>query len=148
MPDIIYSEQVKDTLERMRRSISDIEEEQDFSDDTLYYYLCDAVDELEIGDYKKGLHVDKGDFYDSKNRVVSIPSTDKMLYALKAHILFKTSIKDKADRDNFALHKNKLTVDTSGQSNNHKQTLEMLETRLSKLLYQLNNRLIHGIRVE
>lgn len=146
--EIVFSPEVKDTINRLRRSINDLEEERDFTDQILYEYLQDAVDELEMGDYKKGRYINTGEFYNSKNIIEWVPNTERMLYSVKAHILMKTGIKDKADRDNFLLRKNKLTIDTSSQSDDHEKTISILNERLNKMLYQLKHSPISGVRVE
>lgn len=148
MADVAFSEQIKDTIARLRRSINDLEEEQDFTDEVFYDYLRDAVDELEAGEYKRHREIKNGDFYSSNGRVQSVANAERTLYALKAHSNIKLGIKDKADRDNFMLRKNNLTVDTSGQSDNHKNTLSILDAKINKLLYQLRYSNINGVRVE
>lgn len=145
---IQYSEQMKRAISRLRRRVHDLDEENlRFSDKVLYEYISDAVDELEIHDYKKGVYVANGDFLSKKdNSPVIVSPEDIAIYTLKSHILLKTGIKDVADRDNFSLRKNNLSVDTTKQSTDHAVTLKELEAQLRQMLYRKN--VIRGYRIE
>lgn len=143
-----FSEQMKRAINRLRRRIHDMDQENlRFTDDDLYGYISDAVDELEMGRYAKGVAVDEGDFVRrADGRPVVITIDDMVIYTIKAQILLKLSLKDIADRDNFSLRKNNLSVDTTKQSSDHKETLEILEKHLDQYIYR--SRKIVGVRVE
>jgi len=147
---LVYSAQMQEVIDKLRRAINDIEEEQDFSDDTLYGYIVDAVDELEFGRYQKGIMVHNGDFVrigDSTPVVLS--GGEKSLYSIAAHILLKTSLKDRADRENFVLKKNRLSVDTTKQSSDHGETLKTLQDRMTHVINNLKGHFrTTGVRVE
>jgi hypothetical protein len=125
------SEQMLDTIDKLRRRIHDTDSTPPtYSDENLYGYIQDAVDEMESGLYKRGRTTMNGDFTNTGGHPVKVPSIDQSLYALQAAILFTKGIKSRSDRDNFSLKKPNLSVDTSGQSADHAQTLESLEREL------------------
>ena len=132
------SEQMLDTIAKLRRRIHDTDSfPPTYSDELLYGYIGDAVDELELGLYKKGRRVDDGDFVTLGGSSIRVPSTDQSLYALQAAILFTKAIKSRSDRDNFSLRKPNLSVDTSGQSQDHAETLMSLEQELRAKLISM-----------
>lgn len=143
-----FSEDVAKAIERLRFRIRDTNDSAyTFSSEELYEYLSQAVDELEIREYKKGIYLEDGEF---RRRASGSPAkvdhADITIYTLKAHILIKMSLKDQADRDNFALRKNNLSVDTTGQSKNHAESIEYLEKQLKRLIFSSSR--IYGVRVE
>lgn len=135
-------------ISRFRLRIQDVEDENArFTNSDLYEYISFAVDELEMDEYRKGIYVDEGDFLNKSNgKPAPVTTDDIIIYVLKAQILLKIALKDIADRDNFSLSKNNLRVDTSQQSSDHKDSLEILEKQLKQYLYRRKR--ITGVRVE
>ena len=128
------SDQMRYTIGVLRRRINDldIDDAPLFEDETLYQYIADAVDELELFMFKKNRYVDGGDFRDTlTDQVVHVTQPERMVYAIQAAILVVTAIKIKADRDNFSLRKPTLSVDTSRQSQDHAVTLQILKDDLN-----------------
>lgn len=134
------SEQMLNTIEKLRRRIHDTDSSPPaYSDELLYGYIGDAVDELELGLYKKGRRVNNGDFTNVGGVSISVPSVDQSIYALQAAILFTKGVKSRSDRDNFSLRKPNLSVDTSGQSKDHAETLRSLEQELRAKIISMAN---------
>ncbi len=132
MENVEFSDQIKYTIDVLRRRINDTDDNAFLYEDIdLYYYISDAVSELEVSLFQKGVYVDKGDFRSMlSDEVVFVPQPDRVIYAIQAAILVITAIKIKADRDNFALRKPTLSVDTSRQSQDHAETLNILKDDL------------------
>ena len=140
------STQMLSTIGKVRRRINDIDPSVYlYTDEELYGYVGDAVDHLEMNYFKRGRTVDGGDFVlVSSNHMVLVPPAEQNVYAIQATILITTSIKSKADRDNFSLRKPNLSVDTSRQSSDHAETLSKLEGELHSHLFTLSS--ISGAR--
>jgi hypothetical protein len=126
----------------VRRRIGDTETPFVFDDDIIDGYISDAILSVEA-DWSRGIFLDGVDFSQP------IEKMDAMLFSVKAHYLIKLRTKDKADRDNFLMKKGRLTLDNTGQSSDHKDTLEMIEKEYSRLLYRLKHGgSIRGVRME
>lgn len=126
MDAIQLSPQMLNTIAKVRRRIDDTSTPPLYSDLDIYGYISDAVDELESTNYHKGIYVEDGDFSSP------ISNTDQSIYALRAAIIVLQGIKSRTDRDNFALRKQNLTVDTSGQSSDLAVTIKLLSDELEK----------------
>lgn len=143
------SDQMRYTIGVLRRRINDldIDDAPLFEDETLYQYIADAVDELELFMFKKNRYVDGGDFRDAlTDQVVHVTQPERMVYAIQAAILVVTAIKIKADRDNFSLRKPTLSVDTSRQSQDHAVTLQILKDDLNVRIVSIMTSNLTGYR--
>lgn len=143
-----FSEQMTYTIKALRRRINDIDEDAPlFSDEDLYNYIADAVDELELSLFKKDRYVDGGNFKKTTtDEVATVPQPERMIYVIQAAILVITAIKIKADRDNFALRKPTLSVDTSRQSRDHAETLQILKEDLITRIVSVMTSVMTGYR--
>lgn len=143
------SDQMRYTIGVLRRRINDldIDDAPLFEDETLYQYIADAVDELELFMFKNNRYVDGGDFRDTlTDQVVHVTQPERMVYAIQAAILVVTAIKIKADRDNFSLRKPTLSVDTSRQSQDHAVTLQILKDDLNVRIVSIMTSNLTGYR--
>lgn len=129
-----FSTQMQDVIAKVRRQINDLDISEDtllFSDEEIYGYIVDACDELELSFLRRNRAVENGDFVnETTGQPVRVKGSERTIYALKAAIKIVQAIKARADRDNFALKKSNLSVDTSKQSEDHARTIEMLEKKL------------------
>lgn len=133
---------------KLRRRIGDDVEPYAFPDERLEGFIQDAVDYLETGMYKKGRRVMGDNIVDSEGNAVILSGSEQAIYVIQAAILFTKATKSRADRDNFALRKPNLSVDTSGQSSDHEKTIAILEDELRKTITSLAIMNIGGYRVE
>lgn len=122
-------------ITKLRRSINDTD--NTYSDDILCGYISDAVDELEIGEMVRNRQVIDGDFVSGSTNI-KIPLRDQTVYLIKAQIIYTEAMIHSADRDTLSYTKNKLSVDTSEQAGNHRETLKILGKKLHKALYYAN----------
>lgn len=147
-----FSNQMQDVIAKVRRQINDLNLPEDtllFTDEDIYGYIIDAVDEMEISFLRRNRAVQDGDFIDeATEQPTKVKGSERTMYALQASIKIVQSIKARADRDNFALKKSNLSVDTSRQSEDHARTIEMLEKKLVDYAVglSLNTLLRHGNR--
>lgn len=139
---------IKSMVPKLRRRIGDDVEPYAFPDERLEGFIQDAVDHLETGMYKKGRRVMVDNIVDSEGNAVIISGGEQAIYVIQAAILFTKATKSRADRDNFALRKPNLSVDTSGQSSDHEKTIAILEDELRKTITSLAIMNIGGYRVE
>lgn len=145
-----YSEQMTAVIGRLRRKISDTDTlDFTYQDEDLYNYISDAVEELEAGAYSKSYEVSNGDFILTSDGITpaELTSKDINVYLIQAHIIITQALKSQADRENFALRKNGLTVDTTMQSANHDNTLKELKQDLSRAIVRATSGII-GTRIE
>lgn len=146
-----FSIQMQDAIKKLRRRVNDFSSDSPiFSDVEMYEFISDAVDELEIEYLKKGRRVYNGDFVYIKDtsKTVKVTPAETNIYALQAAIFLTLSIKSQADRDNFSLRKPNLSVDTSHQSKDHLDTLNLLKKELhGALMRNLSSSSIGGFRV-
>ncbi len=145
---ITFSNQISHTINMVRRKINDPNIDAPlFTDSEICDYIADAVDELELFLFKKGRYVDEGQFKDAlTDRETSVPQPERTIYSIQASILIITAIKIKADRDNFALRKPTLSVDTSRQSSDHAETLAILKSELMSRIVGLVTSTVMGFR--
>lgn len=139
---------IKSMVPKLRRRIGDDVEPYAFPDERLEGFIQDAVDHLETGMYKKGRRVMGDSIVDSEGNAVILSGSEQAIYVIQAAILFTKATKSRADRDNFALRKPNLSVDTSGQSSDHEKTIAILEDELRKTITSLAIMNIGGYRVE
>jgi vacuolar-type H+-ATPase subunit E/Vma4 len=117
---------IADTLQSLRRRIGDINSSAYVYDDpTLQGFIADAINELSIGGitlvYVNSIVQDyASDISPELSTIVTIKSQILVIYGEKAS----------SDRDNLSLKKGKMTIDNRGQSKDHAQTLQLLETEL------------------
>lgn len=143
-----FSEQLNHMISMLRRRINDTDTDAPlYEDEDLYYFLTDAVDELELYLFKKNRYISDGEFRDVlTNKEIVVPHPERIIYVIQAAILVITAIKIKADRDNFALRKPTLSVDTSRQSQDHAKTLEILKEDLTARIVSVVSSTMVGYR--
>lgn len=138
---------VTDCLLVLRRRIGDTDLPYTYDDTLLTGYINDSVQAVEL-DWTRGFDIDSnGNFTSTESYVVS--KKDLNLFSVKAHYLITLRTKDKADRDNFRMVKGRLTLDNTGQSKDHMDTLNMLDKEYKRTLHQTKNgTTIKGVRME
>jgi len=134
-----FSEQMQKAINKLRRRINDTDQSSPvYQDEELYDLIADAVDELELHMYQKGRTVADGDFVRQGSGLpVTVTPAEMSLYVLQAALIFAMGTKAKADRDNFSLRKPNLSVDTSGQSADHAETIRILQDEIRRTLMNL-----------
>jgi hypothetical protein len=156
-----YMASVSDCLSMLRRRIGDTDTPFVFTDDLLYGFISDSVNQVEL-DYKRGFIITSSvDNTDPSNPVTTYSFSnyldgtlepgvlDLELFVVKAHFNVVLRTKVKADRDNFRMVKGRLTLDNTNQAGDHKDTLEILDREYRKTLLQIkNNGQIKGVRLE
>ncbi|WP_336784159.1 hypothetical protein [Paenibacillus illinoisensis] len=139
----------------VRRRIGDTETPYTYADDLLLGYIGDAIDQVEL-EYQREVALNI--IVDSITNVVSgeiiapleLTRLDAQLFATKAHYLITLRTKGQADRDNFRMVKGRLTLDNTNQSDDHAETLRLIDLEYRRALYRVKNGngSIKGVRME
>lgn len=144
-----------DILSIVRRRIGDTDAPYTYADDLLMGYISDAIDQVEI-EYSRNISVSietdeqTGDTLTEIVSPVDLVRADFQLYATKAHYLIVLRTKGQADRDNFRMVKGRLTLDNTNQSDDHAETLRIIDAEYKRALYRVKNgnSSLKGVRME
>ncbi|MNT28031.1 hypothetical protein D3C72_1636880 [compost metagenome] len=135
--------EMQECVQILRRRVGDTETPYVFEDDLLIGYITDAVLHVEL-DHYRGISVMNNEFE------TAVDAIDAVLICIKAHYLLKLRTKDKADRDNFLMRKGRLTLDNTGQSGDHAETLKLINSEYQAMLVKVKNggSSMKGVRME